>query len=242
MTPTLVLLPGLHGTADLFGPLIGVIPPQHRTRIVTYPTDRALDYAACVDHVAAQMEGERDIVLIAESFSTAIALHLAARDSSHIRAVILCVGFVTTPVPRLLSYLATPFVLVNFPIPAFAVRYFLAGRGASRELLRQTRAAICSNKNRVLAHRVRLTASCNAKESLRNCKPPILYLAGDRDRLVGRRALRRILRVRRDITHQTLAGPHLLLQRSPAEAWRAIESFLATQSIIQNPAVPPAGV
>ncbi len=44
-TPTLILLPGLHGTADLFSPFLAAIPPHYPHRIITYPTHQSADGA-----------------------------------------------------------------------------------------------------------------------------------------------------------------------------------------------------
>jgi hypothetical protein len=42
--PQLVLLPGLDGTGELFGPFLKVIPQSWPRRVVSYPVDRVLSY------------------------------------------------------------------------------------------------------------------------------------------------------------------------------------------------------
>src|SRR5690242_2545781 len=103
--PTLVLLPGLHGTADLFGPLRAGIS----VRTVEYPTDRSCSCAELLGMVEEQLRDVGEMVLIAESFSGGLALKFAAGhagNAGRVKGVVLCVSFVMPPVPRVLCYLA----------------------------------------------------------------------------------------------------------------------------------------
>jgi pimeloyl-ACP methyl ester carboxylesterase len=77
----------------------------------------------------------------------------------------------------------------------------------------------------VVAHRVMQVSWLDAREALRRCPVPILYLAGARDRLVGARGGRRVRRIRPDVRLRTIDGPHLLLQVKPMEAWREMRRF-----------------
>jgi len=221
-----VLLPGLHGTADLFDRFIAAAPESACLRVVTYPTDRCLGWNQLHQHVASELAGEPPVVLIAESFGGPLALRFAADHPDEVRAVILCASFVSPPVPRPLCYLATPLIWTFFPIPGLAIRAFLSGMRADARLVTQVRQAIRANPPRVLAHRVRIAAGTNARNSLRKCQSPILYLAAAHDRLVGARSRRRIGRIRPAIETQFMETPHLLLQTRPEEAWRRIRQFL----------------
>ena len=225
--PTLVLMPGLHGTSHLFKPLQDVIPPQFKTRLIEYPTDECCNFAELYRRLEEQLHDQTDLVLLGESFSGPLAIRFAADHPEQVRALVLCCSFVGPPVPRLLCYLATPFILLRCPIPSIAIRMFLSGFRAPRELVRQTRRVISLNRPAVLAYRVRLAAWVNAADALKRCRIPILYLAGARDRLVGLRAARRIHRIRPDIPIHPLDAPHLLLQVRPPEAWHEISGFLA---------------
>lgn len=44
---TLVLLPGLDGTGDLFAPVVDALGASVPTQIVRYPLSHASDYATC---------------------------------------------------------------------------------------------------------------------------------------------------------------------------------------------------
>ena len=226
MAHILILLPGLHGTADLFGPLLAAMPPDVRTRIVSHPSDRVCNYAELLRLMEAQLADEREVVLVAESFSGVLALQYAAAHSERVRAVVLCATFVSAPVPGILSYLATPLILARMPIPRVAIRAFLSGFRAPGSLISELKRTLKTVHPRVLAHRVRQAAWIDGHEALRKCAVPLLCLAGTRDRLIGSRSVRRIRRIRPDVTIKRLDGPHLLLQLKHVEVWHEINRFL----------------
>ena len=235
--PNLILLPGLHGTADLFYPLLDVLPGEITPRILAYPTDRCRSYAHHYRRVEKELAGESDLVLFAESFSGPLAVRFAAAHPDRVRALILCGTFITNPVPRILCYLAAVPLLLSCPIPSFAIRLFLAGANAPSQIVRDARRAIGSTNPIVLTHRVQQAAWLDARADLQNCRVPMLCIAGTRDRLVGQRSVRRIRHVRADIPIVALDAPHFVLQSRPAEVWQHVEEFLA--SIDSRVAAPP---
>ena len=76
-----------------------------------------------------------------------------------------------------------------------------------------------------MAHRVRLALSVDARAALAGCGVPVLYLRGSRDGVVPAGNLRRVRRVRPDVSVVTLRSSHQVLQRRPAEAMAAIVAF-----------------
>lgn len=225
-SPNLILLPGLHGTADLFYPLLDILPKDLAPRILPYPTDLCRSYDHHYRRVEKELAGESDILLFAESFSGPLAIRFATAHPERVRALVLCGTFVTHPVPRVLCYLAAIPIALHCLIPAFSIRMFLAGAGASAQLVSRTRRAVRSINPIVLIHRVQQAAWLDARPALRQCRVPTLVLAGTRDRLVGQRSVRRIKRVRPDIPVQYINGPHMLLESSAQEVWNAVAVFL----------------
>ncbi len=59
---TLVLLPGLDGTGDLFAPLVDALDPNVPTQIVRYPLADASDYATCEAIARAALPTDRPYV------------------------------------------------------------------------------------------------------------------------------------------------------------------------------------
>jgi pimeloyl-ACP methyl ester carboxylesterase len=234
---TLILLPGLHGTAALFTPLLHQIPPNFPTKIITYPTDCALTAAAHYRLIEDTLQTTDNLILVAESYSGPLALRFANAHRARVCAVILCVSFIAPPVPRILCYLAAIPIFLRVPLLDIAIRTFLAGFRADRQTVRDLRREVRSIRPHVLAHRVRQMAWVNARADLRDCPVPILCLAARKDRLIGRRSAHRIARTRPDISIHWLDGPHLLLQTRPAEVWNHISHFL--KSLYTSPSVSP---
>jgi pimeloyl-ACP methyl ester carboxylesterase len=223
--PTLILLPGLHGTANLFEPFLSILPPHIPARTIAYPTHRFTTTTSLFDLLIRELRDERDMVVLAESFSGPLALEFANKYPARVRAVVLCCSFVRTPVPRVLCYLAGVPLLMRWPIPSFAIRFFVAGSRATTSLVKETRRAIRANNPVVLWHRNVQATWTNASAALKACPVPILCLAARRDRLIGARAVRRIRRVRPDIPIRMIDAPHLLLQTAPRAAWKMICEF-----------------
>jgi len=223
--PRLILLPGLDGTGELFGPLLGVLPNHLPIRVVGYPTDQPLRYDDLLGAIVGQLAAEERMVLIAESFSGPLALRFAAMNPQRVQAVILCASFIRSPLPQWLRFFARP-GLFRLPPPAFALRRLLLGRRAGSELVRMARDAIRKVRPQVLAARLEDVFDVDCTDALRQCTAPILYLAAARDALVPRSSVNAIRAIRSDVRVRTFDGPHLLLQSEPVAVWREIEPFL----------------
>src|SRR5690242_12334062 len=115
--PTLVLLPGLHGTRELFRPLLREIPASVPTRLIDYPVGKPQTRKQLLAQVRAELADLPEMILLAESFSGPIAMEFAAANPGRVKALILCVTFAQPPVPRILCYLATLPVLLRCPLP-----------------------------------------------------------------------------------------------------------------------------
>jgi pimeloyl-ACP methyl ester carboxylesterase len=222
-----VFLPGLDGTGDLFNPLAHAALAGARPTIVSYPADQVLGYDDLIEVAGAQLPKDRPLVLIAESFSGPIALRYAAEtaEPGRVRAVVLCASFVLPPVPQWIGRLVRP-GLFGKPPPAAIVRTLLTRWDAPRSLVDAVRAATARVRPEVLASRIREVLSLDCRPALARCPAPLLYLRASRDRLVRHGAARQVRRARGDVVIRTVNGPHLLLQASPAAAWREIERFL----------------
>lgn len=77
---TLVLLPGLDGTGNLFAKFVSTVTPNLDARIVRYPTDRPLSYADLLSTVVDTIPREEPFVLLAESFSTPLAVTIPEHE------------------------------------------------------------------------------------------------------------------------------------------------------------------
>lgn len=222
--PHLVLLPGFDGTGELFESFIRELGPEWPIHVVRYRDE--VNFQDYVDSVASRLP-ERDVVLIAESFSGPIAIALLARYEARIRAAVLCATFATTPF-RALTRLAR-FV----PSAAFGMN---AGRGAllrrfcldaacDPQLFRDVLTIGRSLPPLTIKRRLELLASVDVRATCGRIRQPVLIMEAVRDRLLGRRPaeLRALLP---DATISVLDGPHLLLQAQPRQSAEAIKRFL----------------
>ena len=73
MSCTLVLLPGMDGTGELFSPLIKELGPDIQTVVIRYP-DLPLDYAAHEAFARARLPSTGPFVVLGESFSGPIEI------------------------------------------------------------------------------------------------------------------------------------------------------------------------
>jgi pimeloyl-[acyl-carrier protein] methyl ester esterase len=181
----LVLLPGMDGTGELFAGFVDALPSVYETIPVRYPADLHLDASALTALVESVTRDAEPFVLLAESFSTPVAIDYAAAQPPNLKALIICAGFASSPVHglrRIVVSLLSPLLVAATP-PEWAVRYWLLGQHPPRPLLVAVRKAISSVKPRVLAGRLRAILGCDARAALGQTKVPILYLQGIDDRL-----------------------------------------------------------
>lgn len=84
----IVLLPGMDGTGELFQDFVGFLPQSFQVVTVQYPTQEAFSYAMLERLARAACSGTGPFVLVAESFSTPVALSLAATSPPSLRGIV----------------------------------------------------------------------------------------------------------------------------------------------------------
>ena len=80
--PTLLLLPGMDGTGDLFDAFVAALPATLDVVTVRYPAREPLGYAELQALARAAMPEKGPFVILGESFSGPIAISLAAASTS----------------------------------------------------------------------------------------------------------------------------------------------------------------
>lgn len=227
VAPTLILLPGLHGTADLFGPLLDVIPKEIPRRCISYPVEQLLSYDQLLHRIEDELRDEPSMVLIAESFSGPLAIRFAATHPRRVRALVLCASFIRLPRPPLIRRIMAP-LLFHLPVSTAALRRYLVGHQTPREVVLDVRNRLRGSDSTVLLARLRESFRVDCSDALACCSMPLLYLRGNEDRVMPRAAMDPILAIRPDALVRTMPGPHMLLEARPDECWREIERFLTT--------------
>jgi pimeloyl-ACP methyl ester carboxylesterase len=226
---TLVLLPGLDGTGDLFADFVSALTPNLDARIVRYPKDRLLSYADLFSFVVSAIPENQPFVLLAESFSTPLAVRLAATNPASLKGLVICAGFIRNPVRgwlRQMKALVQPF-LFRIPPPRLVIEHFLIGAQASCELRDAVHRTLRSVSPEVVAFRVRAVMACDVREEFVRVRVPTLYLQADQDRLVRKSSFQEILELKPDAVLASIAAPHFVLQRQPRKAADLITHFVA---------------
>lgn len=216
----LILLPGLDGHGELFGPFIAAAEPGIATLPVSYPVDLA-SYNELESWVQDKLVD--GCVILAESFSGPLGVRLA--KDPRVRALILCNSFVAPPRWSALRHFATA-PLFLLPPPAWIIRRLLVGQAAPLALVKKVQHVIGKVPAGVLARRLREVLSCDERDSLVKLAKPLLYLRGTGDALLTARSCQQIRSLRPDAQIAELPGPHLLLQVEPASCWKAILPLL----------------
>jgi pimeloyl-[acyl-carrier protein] methyl ester esterase len=228
MITRLVLLPGMHGTGELFSDFVRMMLESPHMEAPHYPTDASLSYSQLLAVVQSFVPSSAPYFLLAESYSTPLAIQFAATNPPNLRGLILCAGFAASPIRgwrKLLASLIGPLVF-RLPLSKAAVSYYLVGRSAPESLQTAVRSAIRSVEPAVFAARLLQVLEVDARAELAQVIAPILYLQATDDRLVPASCLEEIQRIKPQTEVVKIAGPHLILQREPEKTAKAIARFM----------------
>src|SRR5512136_1744278 len=103
---TIVFLPGMDGTGVSFEPFREVLPGDVTVKVIRYPTDRLLSFEETVQCAREQIQSDqKDVIVLAESFSGPVAIALVASGQLKAKCLILCATFARPPRPVLLKIL-----------------------------------------------------------------------------------------------------------------------------------------
>lgn len=224
--PTLMLLPGLHGTDELFAPLLEQLPASLPTLRVNYPADAAMACEAYVDFVRQRLPADRSVVLLGESFSGPIAYRVAQQERSTVRGVVLAASFVSEPHPflmRLTEYLPLGWITATRPA-RFMARRRLLNADPPAEVEAMLKTVMDRADPEVMAHRLRCIRRVGRPDETLDV--PCCCIRATRDRVVPARSIREVRRAFGDVRVVDIDGPHLILQTRPRAAAEAILAFL----------------
>ncbi|MEN0037402.1 MAG: alpha/beta hydrolase [Cellvibrio sp.] len=222
---TLVLLPGLNGTAGLFDPLLAVATDEYELLVISYPTHEVKSYEELTEYVLGKISSiDGRFVLVGESFSGPIAIFILAKNITNHIGTILVASFESAPYFTFTKYLPWTFIFSVAPM-LYWLRIKLSDKNTS-SILKAASIELQKIKPQVLAARVRSALSVDAREALGRSAVPIIYLRAKYDIVVPKWNLSRMLALNPKITVITFPVQHFLLQSTPAEAWRAIDTFV----------------
>jgi len=222
---TLVMLPGMDGTGDLFAPLIARLGLAINTVVVRYP-DEPLGYDALIAHARKALPTSGDFFLLGESFSGPVAIALAAEKPSGIRGLILSATFVRNPLPW-----AGPLVPLLRVLPVTGATASLMTRVLLRSFstptLRATiSASLAQMSPSTIRARLRAIAAINVSTELAAVSVPIMYLRAEHDLVVPQAAGGLVSNIAPQTRTVSIHAPHFLLQTSVGEGACAICAFI----------------
>lgn len=222
---TLMLLPGMDGTGELFAPFQAALPDGLATHVVRYPHDLPLDYPALQRRVQALLPDD-DFVMLAESFSGPIAIALAAARPARLRGLILCATFVRNPRP-----LAAPLRMMLNHLPLNAIPPHLStpvllGDFATDDLVAALQRTLAPVSTPVLRARLRAALSVDVSEQMAQVRVPVLYLRAKRDRVVPESAATEVRLLCRQAKVVDIDAPHFVLQTQPGPAAEVVHGFV----------------
>ncbi len=225
---TLVVLPGLDGTATLHAAFIGAAKSKFDSvAVIPYPPDQILDYEELETLVRAALPSAAPFLLLGESFSGPIALSIAADPPKNLRAVVLSTSFAKSPIPLLAPLTFFTRLAPVRSLPSSVLSWWLLGRWATPQLEEMLQNALLIVAPAVLRARATFALSINVSSRLPAIAVPLLYLRATEDRLLSRNAGDHILSAVPQCKIVDVAGPHLLLQAAPLACAQAVGDFAA---------------
>lgn len=223
---TLVLLPGMDGTGQLFDPFIAALGQEFDLKVVRYPTTEALGYSELEAVARSALPAEQPFVLLGESFSGPIAISIAASAPRNLQGLILCCTFARNPRP-FFSALRPVIGLVPVDIaPMRVLNHLLLGSFSTSALQAALAKSLAQVSASALRARLAAVLDVDVSAKLPAIKVPTLYLRASRDRLVPRSAAEPVAQFVPGVRITELDAPHFLLQAIPAESAQMIRLFV----------------
>ncbi len=224
--PLLVLLPGMDGTGDLFGPFLQALGGVPAVQVIRFSTHQPADYAALIETIKAQLPTDRPYVVLAESFSGPLGIEIAAQQPAWLRGLVLCCTFARNPSIGL--WLASP-VLDWLPIGALPIApmgLMLLGQARPSPLRDALERALRRVSPAVLRARLRAVANVDVSHLLKHVHVPCLYLRASQDRLVSAAAASLIAQRVPNLRVIEFRAPHALLQTAPEASAAQVQDFV----------------
>lgn len=223
---TLVLLPGMDGTGDLFASFLSKLPDDQVTEVVRFPTHDPLSYLQLAEVAADQIAATGDVFLLGESFSGPLAVLLAAKLGKRVRGLVLCCTFVRRPNTLLSRFRLLAGVVPFEVLPRWGAMLLLLGRDASPELRGMLDRTLAKVSPSVLRKRLKEVATVDVSQVFASCRCPVLYLRATRDALVPAPSCELVVSLSPQAQVVVLSGAHCLLQTNPAGSAEAVARFI----------------
>ena len=222
-----LLLPGLDGTGDLFEPFASVAPPGIETVVVNYPyNESSMEVLEKRARAGRAFDHHRGIFLWTDRRQAR-----DRRESAGTGALQFFhqQSFLSVGTPRRFPFISSPprgrtFVLhSDSRLPAPLRLAGIAGSSGSCGENAAGYSIYPSTRSRWTRSQV---LQADERQTLRALAKPVLYLRGLSDGLLSENCWHVMQNVCPDAQIVRVEGPHMLLQVSPNECWKAIVRFM----------------
>jgi len=218
----LVLLPGLHGTGELFQPLLPYLDiPLQIIELPEMDADNA-EIIAC--HISTQLP-EEPVVILAESFSGSLVPGILNSCQNRIVGVIFVASFISCPNKFYVQCcrLLPRFLTKNRSLVTLALTLFFLNGRADRKMLELCVRTVLSISSKILKSRLKILADLDLPNQKFNV--PAVYIQAINDRVVNEKSAHNVTCCF-DTKLLKLVGPHFILQAKPEESAIAIRKAL----------------
>ena len=221
MRPLLVLLPGLDGSGELFAPLLAALGDAVDCHVLRLPTDGPQSQAVLAQRLLPQLP-QQPFVLLAESFSGAIAVEITRLHPPGLQQLILVATFLQAPRPVLLRMPRICFWLGwQLHRPLVSLWWPFCGKRSDITTRNLVLKALGTLSWEVLHARLRTIQNLDLQVDTLRC--PVSIFHAEDDCLVPAMIRERLNRLGR---HALIPGPHFLLQSEPTVMAKRIAQLL----------------
>lgn len=221
----LYLLPGFHGSAALFDPLVEHLSDEIVAHPMGFESADSLD-----DHLSkiSPMLPSAGSFLLAESFSGLIALALMAAEPDRFKGAILSCSFARSPMQSLatIGKFLPSLAYRQTPLKRLILKYFCLNHTPDDALLQTVLDAVSNVPPEVIKRRIKVLAETDVRDRLSLINTPVLCLAASADRVVPHHRITELHALLPNAALTMLDGPHLLLQARPTEAAEVVSNFV----------------
>jgi pimeloyl-ACP methyl ester carboxylesterase len=225
----LVLLPGLDGTGELFGPLISCIPEEIKPIVISYPRNRQCSYIELKEIIMEELPRETDFFILGESFSGPLAIMIAGQRPEKLKGLILCATFITNPFRFIPSWIRIISISPIYRLWPFLIRIRTVHEtNQIKELANMAISVIKTVNPDIIAGRIKSIFQVDVEKELVSFDLPILYIMGDKDRLIRKHNFEKIKKIRPDVFLSVIKTQHSILQREPLDAANVLIEFMET--------------
>ncbi|WP_018691185.1 alpha/beta fold hydrolase [Algicola sagamiensis] len=218
----LIMLPGMDGTGELFAPFLKELPANIPFQVI--PLHAQLNYLQQVVHIADEI-GEKEVILLVESYSGMLGYLLCQNGALKIKHVIFVASFLrcSSQLARLANYL--PLGLVK--------KRLLPDRFIGPLLFHHWTPELVSLLYRALGMvevstiNIRLNEVAQLSPPTLKVSIPCTVMSAKHDCLVHA-PISDFESVFSIVHHESIDGGHFLLQSNPKQCWEVIYQVIET--------------